>query len=172
MPDNDISVKFKKTEGIKLISGIAAYLQGLDDDKEYQLIIKEYKLKNKRSLNANSYAWTLIDKLAVKLHEKKTDIYRTYIKDVGGNNNLLCIQEKAVDEFERIWCSNGLGWFIEKEPSKLSGCVKVRAYYGSSQFDTVQMARLIDLIIKDCKENNIETLAPQELLTLCEEWNK
>jgi hypothetical protein len=34
------------------------------------------------------------------------------------------------------------------------------------------MARLIDLIVQDCKENDIETEDPTELERLCEEWER
>lgn len=166
------SIKFKKVDNLKLVSAIGMYVNTLDEDKDYQLIIREYKPLKKRSLTANNYAWCLIDKLAMKLHEKKNDIYKTYIRDIGGNSNLLCIQERAVDDFEKVWNSNGIGWFVEKEPSKLKGCINVRAYYGSSRFDTIQMTRLIELIVRDCKENGIETMTPAELIALCMDWEE
>lgn len=45
-------------------------------------------------------------------------------------------------------------------------------YYGSSTFDTKQMARLIDNIVQDCKALGIETLTPQQLDALKEEWGR
>lgn len=167
---DEITIKFKKNDLVKLIAGIGMYVKDLDEDKEYSLTIKEYK--QKRSLNANNLCWCLIDKLAVKLNLPKEDIYREYVKNIGGNSNLLCMQEKAAQDFARIWSSNGIGWFTEFELSKLKGCINLRAYYGSSQFDTAQMSRMINLIVQDCAEQGIETPEEHELNRLCEEWNK
>ena len=47
------------------------------DIPKYELNI--VKTKNKRSLDANSFCWLLIGKLAAVLGKKNTDIYREYI---------------------------------------------------------------------------------------------
>lgn len=161
-------ITFKKADSVRVIAEIASYIDSLDDDKEYKLEVKEHK--QKRSLNSNSYAWTLLDKLAEKLRMAKTDLYRSYIKEIGGNNYLVCCTDIAVNDLCRDWESKGLGWITETEPSKLSGCTNVRLYYGSSAYDTAQMSRLIELIVQDCKENDIPTYDPDELQRLCEEW--
>jgi hypothetical protein len=41
---------------------------------------------------------------------------------------------------------------------------------GSSQYDTRQMAILIDGIVSECKEMGIETLPPDEIKALKESW--
>ena len=46
------------------------------------------------------------------------------------------------------------------------------SYYGSSEYDTAQMSRLIELIIAECREQGIETKTPAELAALMEEWEK
>lgn len=43
-------------------------------------------------------------------------------------------------------------------------------YYGSSVYDKAQMARLIDIVVDECKEQGIETMTPEELARLTEEW--
>lgn len=43
-------------------------------------------------------------------------------------------------------------------------------YFGSSSYDTVQMSRLIDLLIEDCKAQGIETATPDEIARYKEEW--
>ena len=48
-------------------------------------------------------------------------------------------------------------------PSKIDGCTNVILYYGSSTYDTAQMHRLIELIVQECKEQDIETLTPEGL---------
>jgi hypothetical protein len=43
---------------------------------------------------------------------------------------------------------------------------------GSSQYDSKQMATLIDGIVSECKELDIETLTPQELAALKMDWGQ
>ncbi len=163
-------INFKKADFIKVVAEVSAYINSLDDNKEYKLEIKEHK--QKRSLNSNGYAWALLDKLAEKLNMAKTDIYRAYIKEIGGNNYLVCCINEAVDDLCRDWASKGLGWIAECEDSKLEGCTNVRLYYGSSQYDTAQMSRLINLIVEDCKTYGIETLTPEEIERLNADWGR
>lgn len=162
-------IRFKKADTIKVVAELASYIDSLDDGKEYKLEIKEFK--QKRSLNANSYAWTLIDKLAEKLRMPKTDIYKSYIKEIGGNSDIVCCLDRAVSDLCQAWQGRGIGWLTETEPSKLEGCTNVRLYYGSSVYDTAQMSRLIELIVQDCKEHDIETLTPEEIDRMNAEWS-
>jgi hypothetical protein len=49
--------------------------------------------------------------------------------------------------------------------------VVVRAYYGSSTYNTRQMSRLIDSVVEDCKAVGVETLSPDRLESMKEDWN-
>ena len=138
-------------------------------NKRYEVEIKEYR--QKRSLDANAYFWTLLDKLAEVLREPKEEIYRGYIKDIGGNSEIVCVLDGAVENLRKGWERNGLGWQTDVMPSKIKGCTNVVLYYGSSTYDTKQMSRLIDLIIQDCKGCGIEVLPPERLAGMLEEWN-
>ncbi len=143
-------------------------LSGLNLGKAYDVEIKEHR--EKRSIDSNAYAWVLMDKLAEKTHIPKTDIYRSYIREIGGNNETVCVTAEAADKLRSGWEHNGLGWQTDTMPSKLPGCVRVVLYYGSSTYNTDQMSRLIDLIVQDCREQNIETLPPEKLAWMMEEW--
>ena len=50
------------------------------------------------------------------------------------------------------------------------GCTTVLAYYGSSDFDTQEMSRLIDNCIQDCKAVGIEVLPPDKIQAMKEAW--
>lgn len=158
----DNELEFKGEDSIKAVAWLSQYVSTLEKDKEYCLTVKEYK--KKRSLNSNSYAWVLLGKLAEKLRIPKTDIYRNYVKEIGGNTkDIVCVQDKALDKLRSAWESNGLGWVTDTLPSKIDGCTNVILYYGSSTYDVEQMSRLIQLIVQDCKEFGIETMSPEEL---------
>ena len=130
----------------------------LQPDKQYVAQIK----RKGRSLDANAYAWVLLDKLASHYGIPRNDVYREEIKIIGG----------VSDEFCRKWESKGTGWMAEQGPSKIPGCVNVTVWYGSSTYDVEQMSRLIDQIVADCREAGIETLTPQELDSLKSRWGE
>ena len=137
-------------------------------DNDVSLEMKRYR--SKRSLDANAYYWVLCDKLAERLYLSKEEIYRQHIKQIGGNNDMVCVQNKGVETLCNGWKRNGSGWVTETMPSKLEGCTNVVLYYGSSTYDTAQMSRLIDLCVQDCKAVGIETMTPQEIEALMERW--
>ena len=161
-------ITFTTEEKIKAIAAAASYIDSLQDGKTYVLTIKEKK--RRRSLDANAYAWVLLDKLAERLHEPKEQIYRGYIREIGGNSETVCVKNEAVDRLTEGWENNGIGWQADTMPSKIAGCTNVILYFGSSTYDSGQMARLIDFIVQDCEAIGIETKSAEELEKLCEEW--
>lgn len=143
-------------------------LDGLSPGKEYDVEIKQHR--EKRSLDSNAYAWVLIDRLAAKTGVPKTLIYRSYIREIGGNSETVCVQDEAAEKLRYGWEHNGLGWLTDSTRSKIPGCTNVILYYGSSTYDTEQMSRLIDMIVQDCREQGIETLPPHKLAAMMEGW--
>lgn len=139
-------------------------------NKRYEVEIKEFR--QKRSLDANAYCWTLIDRLAEVLREPKEELYRGYIKSIGGVSETVCVLDSAVEKLRQGWERNGLGWQSDVAKSKIEGCTNIVLYYGSSTYDTAQMSRLIDMVIQDCKGCGIETLPPERLAAMVEEWGK
>lgn len=138
-------------------------------DRDYDLTIKEHR--EKRSLDANAYAWVLMGKLAAAMHIKPVEVYRQQIVGVGDNFTPMCVREKDVNRFVSSWERNGLGWIVQDlGVSQVPGCRNLAAYHGSSTYDTRQMSQLIDNIVQDCKALGIETLTPDKLALLKEEW--
>lgn len=135
----------------------------------YDVAIKKHR--EKRSLDANAYFWVLVDRLAEKTRIAKTDIYRQYIREIGGNHEMVCVVNAAVDKLRRGWEHNGLGWQTDTMPSKIPNCTNVILYYGSSTYDTRQMSHLIEMVVQDCREQGIETLPPEKLAGMMEEWS-
>lgn len=145
--------------------------RGLIDEMEGHEYVAEIKrYHERRSIDANTYCWVLIGKLAKKLRLKKEEIYLSYIRDIGGNSETVCVRSEAAEKLCRGWESRGLGWLTDRIESKLPGCVNVVLYYGSSSYDTAQMFCLIDNIIQDCKAQGIDTRTPEEIARMKEEW--
>lgn len=139
-------------------------------DRLYDLEVKEHR--QKRSLDANAYCWVLINKIADAIRITPKEIYRQAIQNIGGNYEIIPIKEEAAERFRQIWESQGLGWpCVDMGKSKIQGYRNLRAYYGSSTYDTRQMSMLIDNLVQDCKALDIETLPPEKLALLMEGWD-
>ena len=83
------------------------------------------KFRSKRSLDANAYAWVLIDRIAEALMLDKVSVYKDAIRNIGGVSDVVCIPEQAAERLRTTWESKGIGWQTEEMPSKLEGCVNV-----------------------------------------------
>lgn len=144
---------------------IIEWLLNQNDDVIYD--ISEHK--EKRSLNANSYCWTLIGKIAGVVGNTKEEVYREYIRNKG-IYRIVTMNKEAVPTFIKIWSERGLGWLCETSETKIAGLVDVVAYYGTSSYNTKQMANFIDYVVQEAKQLNIETLTPDKIEELKALW--
>jgi hypothetical protein len=133
-------------------------------DKPLTVTVKEYRPK--RSLSQNSYLWVLLGELSAKLTIGKEDLYKQYIHDFG-IYEVVPIRNDAVERWVSRWEKNGLGYFCEDlGESKLDGYTKIITYYGSSCYNSAEMARLIDAVIFDCNEQGINTMPLKDFMLL------
>lgn len=135
-----------------------------------KITVRVSKFKKKRSLDANAYAWVLISKIAEKTNVATNEVYRSAIKEIGGNSETVCVQDHAVASLCAGWSRNGLGWCTDTLKSKIDGCTNVILYYGSSTYDTKQMNRLVNILVQECEQLGIETKSPAELDSLLGAW--
>lgn len=140
-------------------------------DKLYTADLKEKK--KHRSPDANAYFWVLAGKLGAKLGISPEEVYRQYIRDVADNYVIQPVREDMLEHWDKLWCDKHLGRITEDMgPCRtIKGYHNVRCFFGSSDYDTAQMSRLIDLIVEDCKRQGIETKTPEELAIMKETWN-
>lgn len=170
MAEHAKQIVFTKESFMSVLPKLIRTVEGLDD-KTYELTVKQHR--NRRSLDANAYFWTLMNKLSVLFGFSSVQLYRELIKDVGGNYYIIPCRLEAKDRFIQIWESNGIGWVCDDlQSSKLKGYTNIMCYYGSSQYDSAQMSRLIQLAVQECKQHGIETASPEELSLLLEAWEK
>lgn len=137
--------------------------------KNKRVAIKLDAIKQKRSLNANAYAWVLIDRIAAAIGVDKAEVYRDAIRDIGGNSDVVLVANDAVDKLRAVWEARGLGWIVEVT-DRADTFSTVLLHYGSSTYDTRQMTLLIDHLVQDAKELGIETLPPDRLAGMIERW--
>ena len=168
--DIDIDYKTHKAKiSLLLDTRQLDIVEQLKNEGKLNVGLKKYR--KKRSNDANAYAWVLLGELQNALNIPKEEIYRDIIKNIG-SYEVLPIKNEVVEKFRQAWSKNGLGWVTETTKSKLEGFTNVIAYYGSSTYNTKEMARLINLIIDECKQLKIETKPQEEIDSLLKEWDK
>lgn len=144
----------------------ADFREQYDELKDVDVEVTVKKFRHRRSLDANAYAWVLIDKIAEKRRMSKVEVYRNAIREIGGVSEIVCIQDRAKATLKEIWRKNGLGWQVEELESKIPGCTNLVLYKGSSEYDTAQMSALIDSLVQDAQAIGIETRSPEEIESL------
>lgn len=131
--------------------------------KETIVVFTLKKFRKKRSLDANGYAWALIDEIAEKADVSPVEVYRNAILNIGGVSATFPIADEAVEQLCRVWKQRGLGWQTEVFPSSHEGFTNVTLYYGSSAYDTKQMSSLISQLINEAENLGISTATPKEI---------
>ena len=132
---------------------LSQYLWQLDKEKRYE--IKEYR--EKRSLNANSYAWKLITELGNVLRKSKEEVYLQMLKDYGQSEVVSMLSSINPNGYFKYYEKFGTGIVNDKE------FTHYKIFKGSSEFDSREMSIFIDGIVQDCKEVGIQTLDEIEL---------
>lgn len=124
----------------------------------YTLTVKEYR--QKRSLNANSYAWVLLNEIGNVLKTDKEEVYLEMLKRYG-QCGVVKIKDKDVERFKRVWKYN------EEIPKlKEDECTYLKFWVGSSNYDTKEMSIFIEGIVDEAKALGINTLTPDEISKL------
>jgi len=163
----------KDSDGTWLLIKPSAPSQALEfcqemKDIKYVAELKEYRVK--RSLSANDYLWVLCQKIAEIIKSTKNEVYIESIR-AKGQFTTLTIGREAAETFIKKWAMRGLGWYAELVDGQDEENIQVIAYYGSSVYDSREMAVLLDYIIQEAQYLGIETAAPNELLRMKQQWN-
>lgn len=169
-------------QNIRMVSGELIITPEKESVRAAQSIVRESKgmmqlevkpHRNRRSLDANAYAWVLINKLSDKTGIPTREVYIRAIEGIGGNYDVLPIREDAVERFRSVWESRGIGWPVrDLGKSKLPGYRNLICYYGSSTYNGKQMSMLIDSLAQDCKAVGVETLSPEKLSSMMETYHE
>lgn len=134
-------------------------------DKLLNLTAKIHR--EKRSLDANAYAWVLMQKIAEAIHTDKWAVYLMMLERYSPVFTHIIVRPEAVERVKGEWRTVKVLGPIQVNGS--SG-IQLQCYFGSSTFDSKEMASFIDGIVSECKEMGIETLPPDEIERMRREW--
>ena len=144
----------------------------IDMLKDSKLSIKAVKYRKKRSLDANAYLWVICTKLAEIHQTSKDEIYEQMLQKYGvlyqdEEDNYIIVTLKAdidTSKLEGHW-----KYYKSSEDGKFKSYLMIK---GTSLYNTSEMARFIDMVVQEAKEEGIETLTPAELERMKAQWNQ
>ena len=122
----------------------------LSQDREKTFEVKPYHPK--RSLNANAFCWHLCNEMANRLRTSKDEVYQEMLKRYGQSKVISVLSEIDISRFVKYYEEIGKGHVEGKE------FTHYRCFIGSSEYDSREMAILIDGIVDEAKELGIDTL--------------
>lgn len=142
-------------------SALACYNELANEEK---LSIKVGKYREKRSLNANNYAWRLINELANKVRAGKDEVYLTMLKRYG--------QSEMISVVAAVDMAGFVKYYEEVGETELNGKLfkHYRVYKGSSEYNKEEMAIFIDGIVSEAKELDIPTETPDQIANMKSLW--
>ena len=134
--------------------------------KQLDVEIKVHR--NRRSLDSNAYLWVLLEKLATALHTTKDELYLQMLDRYGVFTHLIVkphVVNRVIGEWRTV---RNLGEI------KINGQIgiQLQCYFGSSGYDTAEMARLIDGVVSECVDMGIETLPQSEIDAMNQQWGR
>ena len=130
------------------------------------LTITTKLFRNKRSRDANSYSWVLMQKIAEDQHTDKWSVYLEMLGRYGVFTHII-VRPGVVDRVVSEWRTvKNLG---EVSVAGQTG-IQLQCYFGSSTYDTKEMSVFIEGIVSECHEMGIETATPDELERMKREW--
>ncbi len=134
----------------------------MKDREKLSIEVKPYR--EKRSLNANAYAWKLIGEIADATNAAKDEIYFLMLKRYGQSDLVSVRSHINVDGYFKYYEEAGTSLLQGKD------FTHYRVYKGSSEFDTREMSVLIDGIVSEAKNLGIQTETPNQIAEMKSRW--
>ena len=130
--------------------------------KDKDLKVKATEYRQKRSLDANGYAWALMSEIGNVLHTTKENVYVNMLIRYGQHAFLMRVEHGAKIDLDGIYTT-----FLEYD-----GTFDIyEVFRGSSTYDTKEMSDFIEGIVAEAKDLGIDTVPRVELERIKEKWH-
>ena len=131
-----------------------------------RLTIKVDKHRERRSLNANNYAWALLTEIGNVMRISKDDVYFLMLKRYGQSEMISVKDGIPIGQYVKYCERAGENW--------LNGTLfkHYRVYKGSSEFTKEEMAVFLDGVCMEAQDLNIDTRTPDEIAKLKDLWGE
>ena len=147
-------------------------------DKLLRITVKLWR--DKRSLDANSYYWVLLSRLAEAVGISKPRAHNLMLRKYGQNlvidSQIAFLVIPDTEEAEETALEAESFHIRPTSQVKQGKDGKMYRTYpvlaGSSTYDTKEMSELINGLVSECKEQGIETLTPDELARMMKDYEE
>lgn len=131
-----------------------------------KLSIKIDQYRDKRSLNANNYAWALLTQIGNATRKSKEAVYFDMLKDYGQSEMISVKAHIKLDQY--------IKYYEEAGETTLNGTLfkHYKVYKGSSEFDKREMAIFIDGVVQEATNLGIDVRTPDEIARLKSLWGE
>lgn len=129
------------------------------DDIEFE--IKEYK--QKRSLNANAYYWSLVNEIANKVRLSKEELHLKYLKEHGQTTLIALPPEMDLKGY--------IKYYEKHSETKLNGkdAIYYKVYKPSSEMNSLEFSVLLDGVIEDARSLDIPIMEDERIEEMLKE---
>lgn len=147
-------------------------------DKLLRITVKLWR--DKRSLDANSYYWVLLSRLAEAVGISKPRAHNLMLRKYGQNlvidSQIAFLVIPDTEEAEETALEAESFHIRPTSQVKQGKDGKMYRTYtvlaGSSTYDTKEMSELINGLVSECKEQGIETLTTDELARMMKDYEE
>lgn len=146
-----------------------------DMDKDAVWDIEPHKERRGRSLNANSYFHVLVQKLAqaqqppVSLAKCKNMMIAAYGQPeyIDGQQAIIKsnVPQEKMQEIEYLHTA-----LVKISEENGTECYFYRIYRGTHTYNNMEMQKLIEGVVQECKDAGIETATPAEIAKMIDVW--
>ena len=146
-----------------------------DMDKDAVWDIEPHKEHKGRSLNANSYFHVLVQKLAqaqqppVSLAKCKNMMIAAYGQPeyIDGQQSIIKsnVPQEKMQEIEYLHTA-----LVKISEENGTECYFYRIYRGTHTYNNIEMQKLIEGVVQECKDAGIETATPAEIAKMIDGW--
>lgn len=141
-----------------------AVFNELREAKKLSFSIKKYFAK--RSLNANRYAWHLMNEIGNVLRQDKEEVYLDMLRRYGQRDEIIMYADIPPSRYFEYYDEIGTGILNGMDAKHYI------VYSGSSKYNTREMSIFLDGIINDAKELGIPTETPEQIAELKSLWRE
>ena len=129
-----------------------------------------------RSLDANAYYWAMVNKIAAKLESSNEEVHRRQLERYGtfemgedGAARWVVVPDDNIGMY--LLDTGNVVKMSTKTGKPLLGhvCIVIK---GSHEYNTKEMATLIDGTLSDCHDLGIETIDEIQKTKMLEEWGR
>lgn len=157
-----VKVTFEVNESRKAL----VEYEKIKDAKKIKVTAVKYR--KRRSLDANAYMWVLLTELAGVLGTTKDELYIEMLDRYGVFTHII-VKPHVVDRVKEEWRTvRELG---EVTVGGMTG-IQLQCFFGSSTYNTKEMSRLIDGVVRECQLLGVDTATPDEIAHMKALWGK